>query len=228
MLRGGAKHTRGGILHFWAKERLPCHWGCWELCLSWILHPLCRALVSPALHESPKATWRASWLKEEQRFPWEPPAQRVSSSSPSARYSLGLNRTGCWSLSWHAALLLPPWISWGRFSPGSLWGSEAEGEAHKGQHPRLLFTSQAFKGQYTQFTSQAFKGRLPHSCSQLLCHRGCCFAPTGVGSTSGTLWSHLWGNRGPCSVQEPAVVAAPPPPQPVHRESPQFPDSGSG
>lgn len=51
---------------------------------------------------------------------------------------------------------------------------------------------------------------LLHSCSQLLCHRGCYFASTGVGSTSSTLWSHLWGNCGPCSVQEPAVLAAPP------------------
>lgn len=63
MLMGGAKHMQGGILQFWASEWLQCHWGCWELCLSWILHPLCRALVSPALRESSKAMWRASGLK---------------------------------------------------------------------------------------------------------------------------------------------------------------------
>lgn len=63
----------------------------------------------------------------------------------------------------------PTRISWGRLSPGSLWGSEAEGEAHKGQHPRLLFTSQAFKGQLGLPTSppQLFTTALPQR--MLLC-----------------------------------------------------------
>lgn len=103
-------------------------------------------------------------------------------------------------------------------SPGAALAQAPCGEVRPKGKPTRVSTPDSF------LLARPLKGSwgcplLPHSCSQLLCHRGCCFAPTGVGSTSGTLWSHLWGNRGPCSVQEPAGVAAPTPPACAQRKS---------